>query len=245
MVGAALATVGGLVLVTIGVAGATGSDHKPAAGPPGNNGTVKIHEADEPTPVTRNEPHVCTFHVHAAGFDSGQVLTLQILSWQPTGDRSTVLTATITADASGEGRAPEQGAFSLPDGHYRLVVDTGNGTPTQDKHKMFWVKCPQPTPSESESQSPSESPSESPSTSPPTSPTSPSETTPTPPPTSALAGDTTAPAPGAPVPSPGAVRLASTGVSALSPLTLSGVGLLVFGLALTWMVRRRPAGTHR
>jgi hypothetical protein len=110
--------------------------------PAGNNGTVKIHEgADAPSPEVRNQPHVCTFHIYAHGFDAGQDLQLTVLSWPPTGDRSSVLDATLHTDDTGEGRWPESGAHSLPDGHYRLVVDTGNGVPTQDKHKMFWVKC--------------------------------------------------------------------------------------------------------
>ena len=112
------------------------------AGAPGNNGTVKIHDgAGEPSPVTQDEPHVCTFHVHALYFDSGQVFTFTVQSWEPTGDRSVVLSGSITADATGEGRLRSGGGVRLPDGHYRLTVDTGNGTTTQDKHKMFWVEC--------------------------------------------------------------------------------------------------------
>ena len=138
------------------------------AGAPGNNGTVKIHEgAGEPAPEPRNEPHVCTFHVHALHFDGGQVLTFTVQSWEPTGDRSVVLTGSITADATGAGRAPVSGAYSLPAGHYRLTVDTGNGTPTQDKHKMFWVRC-----------APETTPPTTPSSPPPTCPTSPGCTTP-------------------------------------------------------------------
>jgi len=113
-----------------------------AAGGQNNNGTVKIHEgAGEPSPVTKDETHVCTFHVHALFFDAGQTVTFEIKSWQPTGDRSVVLSGTIKTDASGEGRSPEEGAYTLDEGHYRLIVDTGNGTPTEDKHKEFWVKC--------------------------------------------------------------------------------------------------------
>jgi hypothetical protein len=113
-----------------------------AAGGEKNNGTVKIHEgAGEPDPVTKDETHVCTFHVHALFFDAGQTVTFDITSWPPTGDRSVVLSGTIQTDASGEGRAPVTGAYTLDEGHYRLTVDTGNGSPTEDKHKEFWVKC--------------------------------------------------------------------------------------------------------
>ena len=87
------------------------------AGAPGNNGTVKIHDgAGEPSPEPQNEPHVCTFHVHALHFDSGQLLTFTVQSWEPTGDRSVVLTGSITADATGEGRAPVAGAYACRTG---------------------------------------------------------------------------------------------------------------------------------
>jgi hypothetical protein len=109
---------------------------------PGNNGTVKIHEgAEEPQPQTRNQPHVCAFHVDAFGFDAEQALDLTFLSWPPTGDRSQVRDGVLNTDTTGAGRWPETGSVVLADGHYRLVVDTGNGRPTQDKHKMFWVDC--------------------------------------------------------------------------------------------------------
>ena len=169
------------------------------AGAPGNNGTVKIHEgAGEPAPEQRNEPHVCTFHVHAAHFDAGQVLTFTVQSWQPTGDRSVVLAGSITADSAGAGRAPVTGSYSLPDGHYRLTVDTGNGTTTQDKHKMFWVRC-----------APETTPPTTPSSPPPPCPTSPECTTP--PPTCATSPGCTTP-PTSPPTSPSSPGTPTTSV---------------------------------
>src|SRR6266566_6814210 len=113
------------------------------AGSGGNNGTVKIHEGPgEPSPETKNEPRVCTFHVDAMFLDPGQEVTFVIRVWRPTSsDGKIVLTGAITADGSGGGRAPVEGAYSLPDGHYRLVVDTGEGARIEDKHKVFWVEC--------------------------------------------------------------------------------------------------------
>ena len=112
----------------------------------GNDGTVKIHEGSaEPSPVTKNEPHVCTFHVHALFFDAGQTLTFVIKSWPPTGDRPVVLTGTIQTDSDGAGRSPETGAFSLADGHYKLFVDTGDASSGRDKQKVFWVQCGEAT----------------------------------------------------------------------------------------------------
>jgi hypothetical protein len=105
----------------------------------GNSGTVKIHNgAAEPTPITRNQPHVCTFHIHALFFGANQTLSFEIRSWPPTGDRTTVLSGTIVTGGSGGGRAPATGAYSLPNGHYKLFVTTATG---QVKHKVFWVRC--------------------------------------------------------------------------------------------------------
>src|SRR5919199_4845678 len=105
----------------------------------GNSGTVKIHNGTaEPTPITKNQPQVCTFHVHALFFGANQTLSFEIRSWPPTGDRTTVLSGTIVTDGSGGGRAPATGAYSLPNGHYKLFVTTATG---QVKHKVFWVRC--------------------------------------------------------------------------------------------------------
>ncbi len=234
------------------------------AGAPGNNGTVKIHDgAGEPSPEPQNEPHVCTFHVHALHFDSGQVLTFTVQSWEPTGDGSVVLSGSITADADGAdgaGRAPVTGTYGLPDGHYRLTVDTGNGTTTQDKHKMFWVQCaPETTPPTSPG-----TPSPScPSTGCPTSPTCPPTECTTPPgtpsspptPTSGAPssgpsspGETTTPAAGVVPPTPPgtpptAGGLASTG-SSTAAVGGIGLALLLAGLALLRIpaTRRRLLG---
>jgi cell division septation protein DedD len=177
-------------VVLLGTAGASGAA---PGGAPGNNGTVKIHDgADEPAPDVRNEPHVCTFHIHAFFLDPGQVVTFEVQSWPPTGDRTTVLTGTITADDEGEGRDPADTAYSLPDGHYKLFVDTGEGTPIKDKHKVFWVECA-PTPTESPTTSPSESPTTSPSESPTTSPSESPTTSPSESPTSPSESPTTSP----------------------------------------------------
>jgi hypothetical protein len=236
----------------------TGSAGATPNGAPGNNGTVKIHEgAGEPTPEVQNQPHVCTFHVHAFFFDAGQVLSFTVQSWEPTGDGSVVLSGTITADDSGEGRTP--GAYELPDGHYRLTVDTGNGTPTQDKHKMFWVTCATETPSSPPPTTPTSPPPTTPTSPPPTSPTmptspppttptSPGETSPTmpssPPPTSPTSPGATSPTspvppptspgglgPVAPTPGPGG-GLPQTG-STLLPIAGLGLALLLAGIALT------------
>jgi hypothetical protein len=109
---------------------------------PGNNGTVKIHEgANEPRAEVRNEPHVCTFHLHFFFADAGDVGSWEIQEWSP-GDKGTVmLDGSYETDANGEDRDPDAGVYSLPDGHYKLFWDGDLDTAKHDKHKVFWVDC--------------------------------------------------------------------------------------------------------
>jgi hypothetical protein len=109
---------------------------------PGNNGTVKIHEgAGEPASETRNEPHVCTFHLHFFFADAGDSGTWEIQEWAP-GDKGTVvLEGTYETDENGEDRDPDAGVYELPDGHYKLFWDGDLDTNKHDKHKVFWVDC--------------------------------------------------------------------------------------------------------
>jgi hypothetical protein len=141
---------------------------------PGNNGTVKIHDGPgEPSSEYRNEPHVCTFHLHFFFADPEQAGTWEIQEWAPTGQKGTVvLSGTYDTHGDGEDRQPEQGVYTLPNGHYKLFWDGDTGK--HDKMKVFWVDCPAasgtpaPTGSEQpiESSSPSTAPSESASTAP-------------------------------------------------------------------------------
>src|SRR5207249_7323109 len=55
------------------------------------------------------------------------------------GDRGTVLAGTYTTNANGEDRQPEEGAYQLPDGHYKLFWEGRNSQ--NIKHKVFWVEC--------------------------------------------------------------------------------------------------------
>jgi hypothetical protein len=114
---------------------------------PGNNGTVKVHEgAGEPSPSeVRNEPHVCTFHLHFYFADPVQAGSWEIQEWAPTGQKGTVvLSGTYDTAGDGEDRQPEHGAYSLPDGHYKLFWDGDTGK--HDKMKVFWVECAPTTP---------------------------------------------------------------------------------------------------
>lgn len=108
---------------------------------PGNNGTVKVvNDGDDPIGAddADNDPHVCHFHLFGFHFDSNSTGTWKIESWPPTGDRSVVASGTWTANASGRWAVPGP---SLANGHYKVFAKQ-NGSPGDDKHKVFWVKCP-------------------------------------------------------------------------------------------------------
>src|SRR5918999_5413610 len=81
-------------------------------GPPGNNGTIKVHDNNpgEPDPEVKNQPHVCEFDLHFFFADANQSGDWWIESWPPTGDRSVVLSSdtegTYLTDANGEDRKP-------------------------------------------------------------------------------------------------------------------------------------------
>ena len=123
----------------------------------GNNGTVKIHEGSTETePIVHNEPHVCTFHLHFFFSDPEQSGTWEIQEWSP-GDKGTVvLSGTYDTFGDGEDRQPEDGAYQLPDGHYKLFWDGDLDTQKHDKMKVFWVECASESSSISESSSSSE-----------------------------------------------------------------------------------------
>lgn len=109
------------------------------ATPPGDNGTVKIHDASTDEELRRNEPHVCEFYLDAFGFDAGQEVDWHIESWAPTGGvkGETVKSGGLALDGSGHGRTED---LSLPDGHYKLFWNF-DGEHGSAKHKVFWTDC--------------------------------------------------------------------------------------------------------
>ncbi|MCX4786942.1 LPXTG cell wall anchor domain-containing protein [Streptomyces sp. NBC_01221] len=106
---------------------------------PGDNGTVKIHDAATGEELRKNEPHVCTFYLDAFGFDAGQNVDWRIESWAPTAHvkGETVKTGSLKLDGKGHLRSEDQ---SLPDGHYKLFWNF-DGEHGKAKHKVFWVDC--------------------------------------------------------------------------------------------------------
>jgi hypothetical protein len=106
----------------------------------GEQRDVKIHDgAGEPSHEVRNQPHVCTFHLHFFFADPEQSGTWEIQHWSPGDKGVVVMTGTYDTVGDGEDRQPETGAYKLPDGHYKLFWDGDTGK--HDKLKVFWVRC--------------------------------------------------------------------------------------------------------
>jgi hypothetical protein len=109
------------------------------ASPAGSNGTAKTHEGDGlTTPERRQEPKVCTFRVEVFGFDRDQQVSFQVYDKAHGSDHQPVVTDTITTNQQGQGSSTE--AYSLPDGRYKLVADSSDGT-DKAEHKVFSVRC--------------------------------------------------------------------------------------------------------
>lgn len=133
---AALVAVTALALVLAAIVGFT----QPVSA--SNNGTVKIHEGETESEIEANDPKVCTFHVHAWNFDDNQVLTIDIVGHGGPNAGPSEYHSTIVTSKDGEHRWEGQTeVIQLAPGMYKLTVDTGNGTSTQDKHKVFKVDC--------------------------------------------------------------------------------------------------------
>lgn len=195
---------------------------------PGDNGTVKIHDAATGAELHKNEPHVCTFYLDAFGFDGVQQVTWHIEAWAPTAGTKgeTVKSGTLTLDDSGHGRTADLG---LPDGHYKLFWNF-DGEHGKAKHKVFWTDCA----GEAGGGKPTGTPSATPAPS----------TTATPSPTaSAPAGAATSAAP-SPSGQGDSGDLAETGSGApVGALAGAAVALLALGGGFL-MFRRRRAGQH-
>jgi hypothetical protein len=132
--------------------------------PPGNNGTVKIHDGSQDVSLDsnpHNQPHVgCPFTVTFFGFDEGDVAKVTFTAWSPTGKGKVLLgpdTVDIGADDNSGGGSPAgfDGAktYALDfDGivphekqgfHVKLTVTVtspGSKTPKFNKYKVFWAQ---------------------------------------------------------------------------------------------------------
>ncbi|WP_033332180.1 LPXTG cell wall anchor domain-containing protein [Streptomyces novaecaesareae] len=145
-------------------------------GAPGNNGTVKIHDASTGQEDVRNEPKVCTFYLDSFGFDANQDVIWAITTVGGGPKEKLVAFGDLPVDGKGHVRTED---IHLPDGHYKLywqsveLVDgeLPQGTKLNNpKHKVFKVDCggetPAPTgkPSATVTPTPAKTPSGGPTT---------------------------------------------------------------------------------
>ncbi|WP_119727921.1 hypothetical protein [Thermomonospora amylolytica] len=243
---AAAALVTGATVATAGVTW--------AATPPGDNGTVKIHDSVTGEELRRNEPHVCTFYLDGFGFDAVQKVTWWIEPWAPTrpakpAEAGKVLDGALTLDAEGHGRSAD---LALPDGHYKLFW-TFEGKKGAPKHKVFWVDC---TPGKPGSPgTPGDPKPGTPGTKPTVTPPPGTGPAPTPGPGGSVSPSTPAGSP-APSKSPGTGGdggdgedttgtnagggLPFTGAPAMA-MAATGAALLLGGGAALWLARRKKA----
>lgn len=148
------ATVGLGACLALSVAAAPAS----FATPPGNNGTLKIHELGTPSGTENNDPKVCKFNLEAFGLDAGQGGTIEILPQGQDSDTTDELTVEFpTADDEGYGDTVyinddsngEDDGLELANGHYKATLygKFGDLDSEKAKSKVFKVECEdEPTP---------------------------------------------------------------------------------------------------
>jgi hypothetical protein len=103
---------------------------------PGNNGTVKIHDgADEnANGEVRNEPHVCTFHLHFYFADPVQSGSWEIQEWAPTGTKGTVvMSGTYDTAGDGEDRQARDGRLRAGPGPLQALLGWRHRQARQDE----------------------------------------------------------------------------------------------------------------
>ncbi|WP_240140108.1 LPXTG cell wall anchor domain-containing protein [Streptomyces sp. MUM 178J] len=207
----------------------------PAYATNGDNGTVKIHNAETGEELRKNEPKVCEFYLDAFGFDAAQKVDWKIKSWAANGGEKgeVVLSGELTLDEAGHGRTDD---MNLPDGQYKLFWNW-EGEKGKAKHKVFKTRCEDDTPGDDETQTTEPSPSETPDETPSATPSETASETP-----SATPSESASPAASMPAEEGGSSdgNLAETGagtpllaLSAVAAALVAGGGFLV--------LRRRKA----
>jgi hypothetical protein len=136
----AAATAGLLTLVGAGFAPAAFADEEP----PGNRGTVKVHETGTPDDDRRNEPKLCDFRIVGFGFPEDADLEVHIEGHGgPNAGPDTFDTTVPNSALSDEGDFAIDGP-TLADGMYKLYVENTTA-PGGPKQKVFKIDCPDQT----------------------------------------------------------------------------------------------------
>ncbi|MFD5521586.1 hypothetical protein [Streptomyces sp. NPDC127066] len=130
-------------LAALAVAGTTLLGAPAAVAAPGDNGDVKVHDANTAFDNQQDDPKVCHFYLDGFDFDAGQLISWSI-AHQPGAAGDPVLAGTLSASRTG--RAGTR-IFTLSDGQYRLTWNF-QGENGAGKSKVFRVDCPvgSPTP---------------------------------------------------------------------------------------------------
>ncbi|WP_392969184.1 hypothetical protein [Streptomyces sp. LN245] len=146
-------------LAALAVAGTALLGAPAAVAAPGDNGDVKVHDANTAFDNQRDDPKVCRFYLDGFNFDAGQRITWSI-AHQPGAAGDPVLAGTLSASQTG--RAATR-TFTLPDGQYKLTWNF-QGENGAGKSKVFKVDCPvsapTPTPTPTRGGGPSATPSQ-------------------------------------------------------------------------------------
>jgi hypothetical protein len=154
-----LLTVASLAMALVGIglaATPTAAKSNNGNGPPGNNGTVKIHSGSQDVTVDgldhpNNQPHIeCPFDIVFENFDNPQTVTATLTAQPPSGHGEQVFSQTITLTGSGQGAANNFGGVinvtnldlsglkQQPHQGYHLKL-TVSALPK--KFKVFWTKA--------------------------------------------------------------------------------------------------------
>ncbi|MFI0966862.1 hypothetical protein ACH4S8_36590 [Streptomyces sp. NPDC021080] len=133
-------------LAALAVAGAALLGAPAAVAAPGDNGDVKVHDANTPFDNERDDPKVCQFYLDGFDFDGGQQVSWSIATQPPTAG-GPLLQGRLFTSATGRGRT---GNLTLPDGQYKLTWNF-QGENGAGKSKVFKVDCPVSAPSPSPS----------------------------------------------------------------------------------------------
>ncbi|AKU17008.1 hypothetical protein [Luteipulveratus mongoliensis] len=126
------------------------------AAPPGNNGTLKVHELGTPANTESNDPKVCKFNFEVYGLDAGQDGLIKVApQGGDTDTTDTVEVPLLATDDNGDGQTVyvnadpdgETDGLTLEDGHYKATLYNKFGTEEikKAKSKVFKVICDEPT----------------------------------------------------------------------------------------------------
>ena len=85
--------------------------------PPGNNGTIKIHELGTPSGTESNDPKVCVFNIEGFGFDKGQTGYIKFTVQGGDGPTGTAAGPFSFGPTNADGYYATQ-YFHLAPGHY-------------------------------------------------------------------------------------------------------------------------------